>query len=262
VPRATRCTARSDGQKNEKKVRSHFLRFKACRELHLATWAGSTCQTVHSDVHNAHPEPSGLAERRKCRHSLIVRIAHDGRGRAAKCSRSSLGMPQRKPAGSRGQCSSRTPCSHAEPAPPRHKCYHLLPRRSCQHAVQRTVMSMWGMGMACMGAWLGGRGLTYDGGHTHPMRSERQRGRPPTLYRAGRGSCTLRQTQGTPAADPLQRSASRLGECSSQLRVGSCSALAYRVSARGSPGLPPRVGALPRRRACLRRRYAPIFGKA
>ena len=103
-------------------------------------------------------------------------------------SRSSLGMLQRKPAGSRGQCSSRTPCSHAEPAPPRHKCYHLLPRRSCQHAVQRTVMSMWSKGMACMGAWLGGRGLTYGNGRTHPEQRERQRARPPTVYRAAASS--------------------------------------------------------------------------
>lgn len=49
-------------------------------------------------------------------------------------------------------------------------------------------MSMWGMGMACMGAWLGGRGLTYGGERTRSKRSERQRGRPPTLYRPSRGT--------------------------------------------------------------------------
>ena len=48
----------------------------------------------------------------------------------------------------------------------------------------RTVRSMWSMGMTCIGAWLGGRGLTYGGRHTHPKRKERQRAPPPSLHRA------------------------------------------------------------------------------
>ena len=50
-------------------------------------------------------------------------------------------------------------------------------------AALRTVTSKWSMSMTCMGAWLGGRGLTYGGRHTHPKRKERQRASPPTLYR-------------------------------------------------------------------------------
>jgi hypothetical protein len=174
--------------KKRKKSPQTVLRFKYRRKLQPATEALSTCPTAGSDVHNAHTEPSGLAGRRKSRHSLIVRDTHDERGRAAKCSRSSLAMPQRKPVGSRGQCSSRTPCSHAEPAPPRKKCHQLLPRRPWQQAVRCTVMSMWSKGMACMGAWLGGRGLTYGSGRTHPEQRERQRARPPTVYRAAASS--------------------------------------------------------------------------
>jgi hypothetical protein len=191
-----RRVAPPDGQKSEKKVRSQILRFKAYRELHHATGADSTCQTVDGDVHDAHSEPSGLVGRRKSRHSLIVRDTHNERGRAVKCSRSSLAMPQRKPVGSRSQCSSKTPCSHAEPAPPRYKCHQLLPRRSCQHAVQRTVTSMWGMCMTCMGAWLGGRGLAYGSGRTHPEHWERQRARPPTQHRSGRCGSRQRRNEG------------------------------------------------------------------
>jgi hypothetical protein len=224
-----RRVAPPDGQKSEKKVRSQILRFKAYRELHHATGADSTCQSVDGDVHDAHSEPSGLAGRRKSRHSLIVRDTHNERGRAVKCSRSSLAMPQRKPVGSRSQCSSKTPCSHAEPAPPRYKCHQLLPRRSCQHAVRRTVMSMWGKCMTCIGAWLGGRGLAYGSGRTHPTRSERQRGRPPTLYRAAASKRIASGVEGSAAARPLHRSTSRLGECTSQPARLVHSSLAFAV---------------------------------
>ena len=46
---------------------------------------------------------------------------------------------------------------------------------SLSKAALHTVMSMWSMSMTCMGAWLGGRRLTYSGRHTHPKRKERQR---------------------------------------------------------------------------------------
>ena len=87
---------------------------------------------------------------------------------------------------------------------------------SLSKAAQRTVMSMWIMSMTCMGAWLGGRGLTYGGRHTHPKRKERQRAPPPSLYRAAASKRIAARAEGSAAAQPLLRSASRLGECSSQ----------------------------------------------
>ena len=60
-------------------------------------------------------------------------------------------------------------------------------------AALRTVTSKWSMSMTCMGARLGGRGLTYGSRLTHVTRRERQRGRPPTLYRAGRGGSRQRR---------------------------------------------------------------------
>ena len=52
------------------------------------------------------------------------------------------------------------------------------------NGVLGTVTSMWSKSMTCMGAWLGGRGLTYGGRCTHPKRRERQRAPPPTLPHA------------------------------------------------------------------------------
>ena len=67
--------------------------------------------------------------------------------------------------------------------------------------------------MTCMGTWLGGRGLTYGGRHTHPKQKERQRAPPPTLYRADASKRIAARAEGSAAAQPLLRSASRLGEC-------------------------------------------------
>ena len=75
-------------------------------------------------------------------------------------------------------------------------------------AALRTVTSMWSMSMACMGAWLGGRGLTYGGRRTHPTQSEHHRAPPATLYRAGPGTWQLRSAPqaATQEAAALQRS--------------------------------------------------------
>ena len=75
---------------------------------------------------------------------------------------------------------------------------------------------MLSMSKTCMGAWLGGRGLTYGGRRTHPKQRERQRALPPTLYRAAVSKRLASGAEGPPAAQPLLRSSSRLGECNSQ----------------------------------------------
>ena len=95
---------------------------------------------------------------------------------------------------------------------------------SLSKAALHTVMSMWSMSMTCMGAWLGEHGLTYGGRHTHPKRKERQRAPPPTLYRAAASKRISSRAEGSPAARPLLRSASRLGECAQQ-PASSASAL-------------------------------------
>ena len=104
-------------------------------------------------------------------------------------------MPHPKSVGWRAQYRSETHCSHAERTPPRRNCRQLISQRPMSKAALRTVTSMWSMSMACIGAWLGGRGLTYGGRHTHLKRKERQRAPPPTLYRAAaskRIACPLK----------------------------------------------------------------------
>ena len=93
----------------------------------------------------------------------------------------------------------------------------------------RTVTSKWSMSMTCMGAWLGGCGLTYGGRHTHPKRKERQRASPPTLYREAASKRIASRAEGWAAAQPLLRSASHLGECSSQAMCAVHSSLAFAV---------------------------------
>ena len=93
----------------------------------------------------------------------------------------------------------------------------------------RTVTSMWIMSMTCMGAWLGGRGLTYGGRHTHPKRKERQRAPPPSLHRAAAGKRIASRAEGSAAAQPLLRSSSRLGECNSQPARLVHSAVAFAI---------------------------------
>ena len=100
---------------------------------------------------------------------------------------------------------------------------------SLSKAALRTVTSKWIMGMTCMGAWLGGRGLTYGGGHTHPKRKERQHAPPPSLYRATAGKRIAPRAEGSAAAQPLLRSSSRLGECNSQPAQLVHSAVAFAV---------------------------------
>ena len=100
---------------------------------------------------------------------------------------------------------------------------------SLSKAALRTVTSKWSMSMTCMGTWLGGRGLTYGGRHTHPKRKERQRAPPPTLYRADASKRIAARAEGSAAAQPLLRSASRLGECSSQAMCAVHSSLAFAV---------------------------------
>ena len=101
-----------------------------------------------------------------------------------------LAMPHPKSVGWRAHYRSETHCSHAERTPPRRtlKREILSPAHlsaSMSKAALRTITSMlWSMGMACMGAWLGGRGLTYGGRRTHPTQSEHHRAPPATLYRA------------------------------------------------------------------------------
>ena len=100
---------------------------------------------------------------------------------------------------------------------------------SLSKAALRTVTSKWIMGMTCMGAWLGGRGLTYGGGHTHPKGKERQHAPPPSLYRATAGKRIAPRAEGSAAAQPLLRSSSRLGECNSQPARLVHSAVAFAI---------------------------------
>ena len=85
------------------------------------------------------------------------------------------------------------------------------------------------MSMTCMGAWLGGRGLSYGGRRTHPKRKERQRAPPPTLYRAAASKRHSVRAEGSAAAQPLLRSSSRVGECSSQVLCAVHSSLGFAV---------------------------------
>ena len=96
-------------------------------------------------------------------------------------------------------------------------------------AALRTVTSKWSMSMTCMGAWLGVRRLTYGGRHTHPKQKERQRASPPTLYREAASKRIASRAEGWAAAQPLLRSASHLGECSSQAMCAVHSSLAFAV---------------------------------
>ena len=100
---------------------------------------------------------------------------------------------------------------------------------SLSKAALRTVTSKWIMGMTCMEAWLGGRWLTFGGGHTHPKRKERQHAPPPSLYRATAGKRIAPRAEGSAAAQPLLRSSSRLGECNSQPARLVHSAVAFAV---------------------------------
>ena len=85
------------------------------------------------------------------------------------------------------------------------------------------------MGMTCIGAWLGGRGLSYGGRRTHPKRKERQRAPPPTLYRAAASKRHSVRAEGSAAAEPLLRSSSRLAECNSPWARAVHSTLAFAV---------------------------------
>ena len=138
-------------------------------------------------------------------------------------------MPHRKPVGSRAQPASETHSSDAERMPSRRICRQLLSRHPASKAAPHTVMSMWIMSMTCMGAWLGGRGLTYGGRHTHPTRKERQRAPPPTVYREAANKRIASGVEGSAAARSLLRSSWRLGECSSQPARLVHSSLAFAV---------------------------------
>ena len=116
---------------------------------------------------------------------------------------------------------------------------------SLSKAVQRTVMSMWSMSMTCMGAWLGGRGLAYGGRHTHPKRKERQRAPPPSLYRAAATKRIAARAEGSAAAQPLLRSSSRLGECSSQPARLVHSAVAFAVPCPAEAARVPSIAVSP-----------------
>ena len=98
------------------------------------------------------------------------------------------------------------------------------------------------MSMTCMGAWLGGRGLSYGGRRTHPKQRERQRALPPTLYRAAASKRIASGIQGSAAARPLLRSSSRLGECNSQPARLVHSSVAFAIlcpaEALGEPSMP------------------------
>ena len=85
------------------------------------------------------------------------------------------------------------------------------------------------MGMTCIGAWLGGRGLSYGGRRTHPTQRERQRALPPTLYRAAASKRIASRAEGSAAARPLLRSSWRLGECNSPWARAVHSTLAFAV---------------------------------
>ena len=181
------------------------------------------------------------AGRHKDRPLSSVRDTHHGRGRAVERYRSSLAMPHPKPVGSHAQHSSETHCSHAERTPSRRKCRQLISWRPVSKAALRTVTSKWSMSMTCMGAWLGGRGLTYGGRHTHPKRKERQRASPPTLYREAASKRIASRAEGWAAAQPLLRSASRLGECSSQAMCAVHSSLAFAVPCHAEAACVPSI---------------------
>ena len=170
-----------------------------------------------------------------------MRDTHHGRGRAVERYRSSLAMPHPKPVGSHAQHSSETHCSHAERTPPRRKCHQILSRWLPANGMLRTVTSTWSMSMTCMGAWLGGRGLTYGGRRTHPKQRERQRALPPTLYRAAVSKRLASGAEGPPAAQPLLRSASHLGECSSQAMCAVHSSLAFAVPCHAEAACVPSI---------------------
>ena len=191
---------------------------------------GSTCQTTDTDVYDAHSEPQLPPPRRKDRtlaHRCAIRT--DERGRAVESSRSSLAMPHRKHVGSRAQLASETHPIDTERTPSHRTCRQLLSRHPCEQCAQRTVMSMWSMSMACMGAWLGEGKLTYGRGRTHPTRRERHRARPPALHRAAASRRYAVRAEGSAAAEPLLRSSSRLGECSSQAVCAVHSTFAFAV---------------------------------
>ena len=133
-------------------------------------------------MHIPSPSPPPPTQRSTLSHRCAIRTGE--RGRAVESSRSSLAMPHGKPVGIRVQPASETHSTVAERMPSRRICRQLLSRHPCEQCAQRTVMSMWSMSMTCMAAWLGGRGLAYGGGRTHPTQRERHRARPPTLCRA------------------------------------------------------------------------------
>ena len=85
------------------------------------------------------------------------------------------------------------------------------------------------MGMTCIGAWLGGRRLSYGGRRTHPKRKERQRAPPPTLYRAAASKRHSVRAEGSAAAEPLVRSSSRLAECNSPWARAVHSSVAFAI---------------------------------
>jgi hypothetical protein len=127
-------------------------------------------------------------------------------------------MPHRKPVGRRAQSASEMHSTDAERMPDA-VAQNMSPAplsASLSKAALRTVTSKWSMSMTCMGAWLGGRGLTYGGRHTHPKRKERQRAPPLTLYRAAASKRIASGVEGSAAARSLLRSSWRLGECNSQ----------------------------------------------
>ena len=97
------------------------------------------------------------------------------------------------------------------------------------------------MGMTCIGAWLGGRGLSYGGRRTHPKRKERQRAPPPSLYRADASKRIAARAEGSAAAQPLLRSSSRLGECSSQVLCAVHSSLGFAVPSHAEAARVPSI---------------------
>ena len=177
------------------------------------------------------PSPSPPPPNAKIALSHRCAIRTDERGRAVESSRSSLAMPHRKHVGSRAQLASETHPIDTERMMSHRTCRQLLSRHPCEQCAQRIVMSMsmWVMSMTCMAAWLGGRGLAYGGGRTHPTQRERQRARPPSLHRAAASRRQRRRAEGSAAAQPLLRSASRLGECNSQPARLVHSSLAFAV---------------------------------
>ena len=125
-------------------------------------------------------------------------------------------MPHHKHVGSRAQPASETHSIDTERMMSHRTCRQLLSRHPCEQCAQRTVMSMWSMSMACMGAWLGGRRLIHGGGRTHRTQRERPR--------AHLQVCTVRLQAGVSVADtedPLtcdrrRRLRSRLGVCTAR----------------------------------------------